>query len=88
MGNANVDKYRVEIGDTERSLETVISDLEGYGTPIIRVEVAKAASGHTGAGAVLTVGVKPGSVDEASLKSKLNESGGCMYQIASVAKLP
>lgn len=81
-----LDQYRAEIGDTERSVEEIVQDIKVYGEPIVRVELTKKAAGLTAAGSILTITVAADSLDEQALKSKLNEAGGCMYQIASVSK--
>lgn len=81
-----LDQYRVEVGDTERSVEEIISDIKSYGEPVVGVELARKAAGLTAAGSIITITVAAKSIDEQGLKSKLNEAGGCMYQIASVNK--
>jgi hypothetical protein len=81
-----LDQYRVEVGDTDRSVEEIIRDIKNYGEPVVRVDLASKAVGLTAAGSVITISVAANSVDEQGLKSKLNEAGGCMYQIASVSK--
>lgn len=83
-----LDQYRVEIGDTERSVEEVINDIKSYGEPVVQVKLAVKATGRTAAGSVLNVALAPASMDERTLKDKLNEAGGCMYQVVSVTKLP
>lgn len=82
------DQFRVEIGDTERPVEDIIRDIKSYGEPVIHVELAGKAAGSTAAGSVITIAVTPNSVNEQDLKNKLNEAGGCMYQVISVTKLP
>ena len=86
--SGTLDQYRVEVGDTERSVEEIISDIKKYGEPVVRVELSSKATGLRAAGSIITISVAADSVDEQSLKSKLNEVGGCMYQIASVSKQP
>jgi hypothetical protein len=81
-----LDQYSVEVGDTERSVEEIISDIKRYGELVVRVELSHKAAGLNAAGSIITISVAANSVDEKGLKSKLNEAGGCMYQIASVSK--
>ncbi|MDD4599446.1 hypothetical protein SDC9_03883 [bioreactor metagenome] len=82
-----LDQYRVEVGDTERSTEEIIRDLKSYGEPIIHVTLGKKGAGATAAGSIITLDVTPGVFDEDGLIKKLNETGGCMYQIAVVSKI-
>lgn len=84
---AALDQFRVEIGDTERPVEDIIIDIKSYGEPVVFVKLAAKASGATAAGSTIIIEVTPNSVDEQGLKEKLNEAGGCMYQIAAVTKL-
>ncbi|MDU4961264.1 MAG: hypothetical protein E6X17_11480 [Sporomusaceae bacterium] len=78
-------RYQLEIGDTERPLEEIISELKRQ-DELAAIELVSKAPGRTASGSLLTVtAAQP--VDADSLKHKLNESGGCMYQIAVVNKL-
>lgn len=85
--NAALDQFRIEIGDTERPVEDIIIDIKSYGEPIVFVKLDAKAAGPTASGSVITIEVTPNSVDEQGLKNKLNEAGGCMYQVVSVTKV-
>lgn len=86
--NTTLDRFRVAIGDTERSAEDIIVDIKSYGEPIVFVKLDAKAAGPTASGSVITIEVTPNSVDEQGLKNKLNEAGGCMYQVVSVTRVP
>ena len=91
MGNQAIDRYqeryRIQIGDTERSVKEIIADLKNYGEPIIQVTLETKTTGPTAAGSTIIITVAANSLTEQALVNKLNEAGGCMYQIAAVTKL-
>lgn len=88
MGNSHkLEQYRVEVGDTERSAEEIVRDIRSHGEPIVQVTLDAESNGLTAAGSIINIEVTPHVVDEESLKKQLNEAGGCMYQVISVAKL-
>lgn len=91
MGNQAIDRYqeryRIQIGDTERSVKEIIADLKNYGEPIIQVALETETTGPTAAGSTIIITVAANSLTEQALVNKLNEAGGCMYQIAAVTKL-
>ncbi len=81
------ERFRLKIGDTERSAEEVVADLKHYGEPVIEAVLETPGTGRTAAGASVILAVSAAGLDEPGLMRKLNEAGGCMYQIASVTKL-
>jgi len=91
MGNQAIDRYqeryRIQIGDTERSVEEIIADLKSYGEPVVQVALETKAAGPTAAGSTIIITAAANSLTEQALERKLNEAGGCMYQIAAVTKL-
>lgn len=81
------EQYRVYIGDTERSVEEIIADLKNYGEPVIKAVLETKKAGSTAAGSTIIITAAANSLTEQVLERKLNEAGGCMYQIAAVTKL-
>lgn len=91
MGNQAIDRYqeryRIQIGDTERSVEEIVADLKNYGEPIIQVALETKTTGSTAAGSTIIITAAADTLTEQTLANKLNQAGGCMYQIAAVTKL-
>jgi hypothetical protein len=78
--------FQIQIGDTERSIEEIIDSIRKSDLPIVHIKKVSESSHKTGSGATLALELTPEALTEKALKEQLNEYGGCMYQIASVAK--
>ncbi len=82
------DLFEVKIGDTERTVDEVISSIQHSDLPITQIQPVSTAEGRRGVGAVLTLHMVPGKMNEDQLKRQLNEYGSCMFQVESVVKIP
>jgi hypothetical protein len=83
---AKHEHFQIQIGDTERSIEEIIESIRKSDLPIVHIKQVSAAPHQTGSGSTLALELTPEALTEKALKEKLNEYGGCMFQIAAVAK--
>jgi len=82
------DLFQVKIGDTERTIDEIISSIQHSDLPITQIQPDSMAADRRGTGAVLTLHIVPDKVTEEQLKRQLNEYGSCMFQVESVVKVP
>ncbi|MBP1764488.1 MAG: hypothetical protein H6Q65_1546 [Firmicutes bacterium] len=82
------DLFEVKIGDTERTVDEVISSIQHSDLPIAQIQPVSTTEDRRGVGAVLTLHMVPGKMNEDQLKRQLNEYGACMFQVESVVKIP
>lgn len=75
--------FRVAVGNTERRIEDIARDIRNVDLPISRIVIDNSSTDPM----ILNVAVADDSINENELKTRLNEHGGCMYQIISANKI-
>lgn len=86
--NGKYDVFQVQVGNTDRNIDEIVASMNGSKLPIIDIKALTKDSQHRHSQDVLlAVYVPPTTFNEEELKYKLNEYGGCMYQVVSVSKV-
>ncbi len=82
------DLFQVKIGDTERTIDEIISSIQHSDLPITQIQSDSAVVNRRAAGEILTVHMSPDKLTAEQLKQQLNEYGSCMFQVEAVKKIP
>jgi hypothetical protein len=85
---ATTDVFRVLLGNTDRSAKEVISHLHHTVSMLAGIHIESAKNTRPDVGQLLLDFYLPAQVTEVELQQALNESGGCMFQVDSVTKVP
>lgn len=74
--------FIIKVGNTERDAQTIVKEIKRSALPIEQVEVKKTVQDIE-----LAVSLSDTNINEEELKQRLNEQGGCMYQVVEVTKV-
>ncbi len=75
--------FRVQIGNTEREIESIVKNIRRANLPIDKVKWDNSNTDEI----FLDITLADSNISENELKRSLNEYGGCMYQVISVNKV-